>query len=114
VNDAAACVIERRLMERILYHCMFNFKRVCEIIKPQRISVYPIPAFCCSPYVTMDCLNIINLFNFFFAKIANYAQKYTSGFDGVKIVTYGRRSAPHFIMTLNHYIFDDVYRIFAL
>ena len=34
MNGVAACIIERRLMERILYHCILNFKHVCEIIKP--------------------------------------------------------------------------------
>jgi len=53
-------------------------------------------SFCCSPYVTADYLNIIDLFNFLFAKKTNYAQMYTSGFDGAKVVTHGRRSASHF------------------
>jgi hypothetical protein len=52
-------------------------------------------SFYCSPYVTTDCLNIINIFkHFFFAKKANYTKMCTSGFDGAKVVIYGSISAP--------------------
>lgn len=98
MNDAAACVIERRPMEIILYHCILNFKHVREISKRYRISVCQIPAFAVhrTSLRTASTLLISLMFFFFFSKKANYAQMYTSGFDGTKVLTYGRRSAPHF------------------
>jgi len=56
-------------MKRILCHCILNFKYACGIIKPQRISVCPIPAFAVHRTSLRGASTLlISLFCFFFAK----------------------------------------------
>lgn len=93
MNDAAACMIEKRLMERILYHSILDFKHVREIIKTYRISIFQIPDFAVHPTSLRTASTLFISLMFFLKKKANYTQMYTSGFDGTKFLTYGRRSA---------------------
>jgi hypothetical protein len=68
LNDAAACVIEKRLMEIILYQCILNFKHVREIIKRYRISVCQIPAFAVHRTSLRTASTLLISLLFFFSK----------------------------------------------